>query len=222
MLKNPSTRLLIIISNIALVLGVLMFLSLPQPRLPDIGGFILQPPKSLPEFQLISDEGQPLGPNDLYGRWQFLFFGYTFCPDICPLTLLDFSKVQNLLAEQGFNEIGYRFISVDPLRDTPERLKEYVRYSNPIFRGATGTPEEINRLTRAVGAVYTIHEPEPGKDFYLVDHSATVMILNPRGELAAVFSPPHDPETVAQEFIALQRFHRQQYGFVRRFFQRFL
>ncbi len=207
------TQRLVLLSFTALLLGVAVALFLPRPTAPDIGGFILQPPKPLPEFVLTGDDGQPFTPDSLRGQWQFLFFGYTFCPDICPMALLEFSKVQKALAEQGVTNVGFRFISVDPARDTPARLHEFVGYFNPTFAAATGDRAEIDRLAQSVGAVYRINEPEPGKSYYLVDHSATVMILNPEGQLAAVMSPPHDPPTVTKDFMALRRFYEASQGF---------
>lgn len=172
------------------------------PALPQVqAGTLLPQPKALAPFTLTGEDGEPLGKEDLAGRWTFVFFGYTHCPDICPTTLATLTQVDKRLADAGE---GTRprvlFVSVDPERDTPERLAEYVGYFAPDFRGATADREELQALTRQLGVLYARSEGQETAMGYLVDHSGAVLLLDPQVRLTAIFSAPHDPEALAADF----------------------
>ena len=99
----------------------------------------------------------------------FLYFGYTFCPDVCPLKLLELGKLQKILHREYLDRDAiYLFISVDPKRDLPQRLGEYTAYFNPKFRAATGTAEELAKLAQQLGVYYKIPDTTDGKN-YTVD-----------------------------------------------------
>ncbi len=168
---------------------------------PPFNGIYLDEPRPLEPFTLLDDEGQPLTLEGWTGQWDFLYFGYTFCPDVCPLTLLELAKVKTALDQVGLDrESQFWLVSVDPQRDTPERLKAYTRYFDPEFRGATGERGALDHLTQQLGVVYQINDPEPGKDYYLVDHSSTVILIDPQGRLQALWTPPHKPEDISADF----------------------
>ena len=108
------------------VLGERLFRHLGSP--PDIAGIYLPDAQALPPFQLVHQSGRPFTNNDLLGHWTFLYFGYSYCPDVCPLALTDLNRLQRRLATAGADgDTAYLFVSVDPQRDTPERLREYCR-----------------------------------------------------------------------------------------------
>jgi len=170
---------------------------------PQIGGYVLPEPRSLGAFELVDETGAKFAPRDFEGRWSFLYFGYTYCPDVCPLALVELADVKKRLAERAPSaRLSFFFVSVDPRRDTPERLHEYVTYFDPEFRGLTGEPAQIAALANAVGAVYFV---EPGQDekTYLVSHSSNIALLEPGGGLRAVFTSPHVAGQLADDFAAI-------------------
>lgn len=171
----------------------------------EIGGYVLATPRDLPAVELVDEHGAPFRPRDFAGRWSFLYFGYTYCPDVCPLTLVEIAKVKLELTAQGFAErTAYYFVSVDPKRDTPARLREYVPYFDPELRGLTGSPAALAALAQATDTVFDVPEDSVG-DNYLVSHSSNVVLLDPSARLHAVFSAPHDPTTLAQDFTKIVR-----------------
>ena len=178
--------------------GVALLRAVPPPALeagPNVT--VLRAPLPLPDFALADHRGQLFDAARFGGHWSFVFFGYTFCPDVCPLTLTTFRTVSERLDDVP--ELQYLFVSVDPERDTTERLAEYVPYFHPDFIGATGPPEEIASLTGAIGVYHQKAKGSTGPD-YLMDHSISVMLIDPERRLAAIFSKPDDPDAIAEAF----------------------
>jgi protein SCO1 len=172
----------------------------PAPPPPEIGGYVLPSPKPLGALEVVDDRGAKVTAQNFAGRWSFLYFGYTYCPDVCPLTLVELAEVKKKLAERTPSAaVSVYFVSVDPQRDSPERLHEYVTYFDPDFHGLTGDIEQLTALANAVGAVFFV---PPGQDekTYLVSHSSSIALLEPSGALRAVFTAPHDAERVAGDF----------------------
>lgn len=163
-------------------------------------------PRPMPAFDLIDMHGRAFTRSELGGAWTFVFFGYTFCPDICPTTLANFDFIaQTLRTANPAAEADTRFlfVSVDPDRDTPDRLQAYVTYFNPNFLAATGAVEQLDRFSRAAGAVY-VKIPGDDPNNYLVDHSSGVFLFDPQARLSAVFTPPHDPDGVVRSYLAIR------------------
>lgn len=176
--------------------------SIPVPRSVDVGegARVLPVPIELPAFALVDHEGAPFDRSRLEGRWSLLFFGYTYCPDVCPITLQNLIPVQDALAaSDAETPVQVVFVSVDPERDAGDRLAEYVGFFHPDLVGVTGDPEEIRRLARGVGAFYRKAEGGSDAEDYLVDHSATLFLVDPDLRLRAVMDDPHEP----QEFLDL-------------------
>jgi len=149
-------------------------------------------PRPLGEFRLAAADGTAVTPQTLRGDWHLLFFGFANCPDICPITLNQLATARRRLAEQQAALPQILFVSVDPARDTPAVLGEYAARFGEGVSAATGSLEELGRLTAELGIFF---DPEPGGgDDYQVDHAAAVILVNPDGELAAVFTPPHRVE----------------------------
>ncbi len=154
-------------------------------------------PRELPSFSLTSHLSTEFSNQDLIGSWNMIFFGFTNCPDVCPLTLSTLDQVANELA--NFKNIPRNiFISVDPKRDQPETLKQYVEHFNHDMVGLSGEKEQIDTLTRSVGAIYAIGDDS--SENYLVDHSAHIFVTAPNGKMVALFSTPHDAKTIANDF----------------------
>lgn len=200
-----NQKILLFLSAGALAFGLGLWLSFDlgvspeRAEVPTIAGFVINPPKTVEDFTLIDQAGQPFHKDRWRGQWTFLYFGYTFCPDVCPLTLLELSKLQKILErEQRDQDTAYLFISVDPKRDTPQRLGEYAGYFNPRFRGATGAAEELAKLAQQFGVYYKIADAADGAN-YTVDHSTAVLLIDPKVRLRAVFTQ-HAPDVMAADF----------------------
>ena len=166
----------------------------------EIGGYVLPTAKPLGAIELIDDRGAKFAAQGFSGHWSFLYFGYTYCPDVCPLTLVELAEVKKKLATRTPSAVSsVYFVSVDPQRDSPERLHEYVTYFDPDFHGLTGDIGQITALASSIGAVFFV---PPGQDekSYLVSHSSSIALLEPSGGLRAVFTAPHDAEQVAADF----------------------
>jgi len=133
-------------------------------------------------FTLTSASG-PVSLSDYKGKLVLLYFGYTFCPDICPTNLGNLARAYQQLTPSEKEQTQILFISVDPDRDTPDRLKQYADYFNSGMIGLTGKKSNIDNITDRYGVVYAIHQEKPDETTYSVDHSAFTYIINKKGEL---------------------------------------
>ncbi|VAW51751.1 Cytochrome oxidase biogenesis protein Sco1/SenC/PrrC, thiol-disulfide reductase involved in Cu(I) insertion into CoxII Cu(A) center [hydrothermal vent metagenome] len=165
-----------------------------------IQGAIISPARKIGIPALIKDNGETLTLNDLTGNWHFLFFGYTNCPDICPVTMgvVAQAKKEAEAANQVFPEVF--FISVDPDRDKIKALAEYVQYFDKDFVGVTGDKNLLKALTLQLSVVYMDTPADKATGDYAVDHSSALLLINPEGKLQAFFNPPHNPKTILKDF----------------------
>jgi protein SCO1/2 len=160
--------------------------------------------RPLKPFSLTNHKGEPFNNQSLLGQWTFLSFGYTFCPDICPTTMTLFAQMHNRIqAQNGVEPYQITFVSVDPERDSLERLSKYVTYFDPSFVAATGPEEALQALTKPLGILYKRVETEDSAMDYVIDHSASIILVDPQGRFHAYFSPPHDAQKMASDFITL-------------------
>lgn len=168
------------------------------------GASVLEPPRPIPAFTLTDSRGEAYTQTSLRDRWTFVFFGYTYCPDVCPMALTRFNEVHELLsAQQALDDVHFMFVSVDPPRDSLERLGNYVTFFNRDFLAATGDPDQIETFARASGAVY-VRVPGRDESNYLIDHSAAAFLYDPDGRLHAVFNAPHDPFQITRALAAIR------------------
>lgn len=177
------------------------------PQSSDATLLVLPEPRVIADFALTDDGGNAFSLDDLRGQWSLLFFGFTHCPDVCPTALYQLKQVHEKLGEKNGSEApDHRvlFVSVDPERDTPEKLGDYVRYFHPDFTGVTGPHEQLQPLTMQMGIAYRIEPHEDGAP-YEVNHSASVQLINPQGQLHGVFPAPHDAGKMARELSAVMR-----------------
>ncbi len=176
---------------------------------PQIDGFIWPQQIQLTAFELIDHQRRPFTPASFAGQWNFLFFGYTHCPDICPLTLSILRQTGQKIAALSppvAQTTRITFVSVDGERDTPERLAAYLRFFDPAFRGATGSRQQVDALTTQLGIPYEIETHAAGQTDYLVAHSGAVLLITPAGRLAAIFRAPHDADSIAARYAAMRAF----------------
>ncbi len=175
----------IFIAGLIAGLAVVALWGIPRLKPHSFYGTVMQSPDEAPDFTLQSSAGGTLSLEDFRGKVTLLYFGYTFCPDVCPATLAEVSKAMDILGDDA-EKVQLIMISVDPRRDTPAALNEYVAHFHPSFIGATGSEEEIAKIATLYGVFYEKHEGTEATG-YLVDHTATVMVIDQNGHLKLIF-----------------------------------
>lgn len=191
---KPSPKLpWIFVGLAALSAGLIAALLIrPQP-LVLVSATALQTPRPVADFKLVNEQGQPADLGSLRGQWTLLFAGFTYCPDVCPTTLNLLNRVVEPLGAEA--PLRVLLLSVDPDRDTPERLNKYLAQFNPRFSGLTGSEASIEQLQRGLGLL-SVKVAGTGKDSYTVDHSSSLVLLNPQAEIVAYISPPFDATAI--------------------------
>jgi protein SCO1 len=177
------------LAGLVIFLGVILFVSHYQgtgPGVSAIGG----------PFNLIDQNGKPITDEDMKGRPYLVFFGYTHCPDVCPTTLFELSEVLRALGSDA-DKTGALFVSIDPERDTPAAMKDYLSSFDPHLRGATGDPKAIEAAEKAY-RVYAKKVPGEHGD-YSMDHTALVYLMDKHGRFVAPFKLSGKPEDAAAE-----------------------
>jgi protein SCO1 len=185
---------------VAVVAGMLLSRQLtPGNATALASGTMLEPARPLPAMDFVDQQGAAFGPERLRGRWSLMFFGFTSCPDVCPATLGVLAQVEKLVADLPAEQRPQIvLISVDPQRDTPEQLAAYVKFFSPSFTGVTGKQEAVDEFARQMGVPVAITRLDSGG--YTVDHSAAIFLINRAGEMRALFSTPHTPKLIADDY----------------------
>ena len=194
-----------------LVAAILVWQFVLRPasqRLPEqLQATVLPKGKPIVGLSLKDHNGQLFTEQQFKGKWSFLFFGYTHCPDVCPTTMLVMKAVWAKLPEsaRAAPEPQLYFVSVDPQRDTPELLKAYATFYNPDFIGITGNNNQLDVLANQVGALYGYEDGEKEGE-YTVNHSAQIILIDPNGNMRAVFSPPYQVDDIVKTFVSIREF----------------
>ncbi len=136
--------------------------------------------RQIVDFNLIKPDLSVFTQDDFKGYWNLLFLGFTNCPDVCPTTLTDLTNIYKKISPELQSKMRILFLSVDPARDTPQHIGSYLDYFHKDLVGITGEKIEIDKLVSAIGGIYTINSEEG--EFYTVDHSARIFLINPKGE----------------------------------------
>lgn len=165
---------------------------------------------SISEFTLIDHNNNVFTPNSIRGRWTFWFFGFTHCPDICPITLGILSTaVNNLKSKHHISEdISIIFVSVDPKRDQAEKLKVYVNAFSKDAIGVTAPQQTLAPFLKNMGIIATKQKAGNTESNYLVDHSSSVYLIAPDTGISALFGAPHTVEHIMQDFLTIQKYYR--------------
>jgi protein SCO1/2 len=172
-------------------------------------GMLADPRASAPDFVLTDETGQPFALSALRGQWVLLTFGYTTCPDVCPVTMAFLRQARERLGEDG-EATRVVFVSVDPARDTPEVMGRYVAQFGEQNKGLTGSPEAVAAAAAAYGVKYEIRDIETAIG-YLVNHSAYVYVLDPDFRLTLTFPFGVRPEEMAADLETLMaRYTKEQ------------
>ncbi len=199
---------LLVVMGAAFVSGFLVYPVLqrggaaPELKAP---GILWPSGRPLEAFTLTDQRYQPFTLARLEGKWTFLFFGYTSCPDVCPATLALLKAVRGELAAAGddVDAVQMALVSVDPARDSRQRLGAYVEHFDETFLGLGGSDAQVSALARQVGAVYFRGEPDEN-GFYTVDHSTSIVLIDPLGRLVAMLPAPHEPGRIAAQLRAMR------------------
>lgn len=164
-------------------------------------GVVMDPPLPLPDFELTATDGQPFHLSDVAGDYALIYFGYTFCPDVCPLTMAD---VRQALADlEGRDRVHVIFISVDPERDTPELLQRYVNAFGPDFIGLTDDFEKTRAMMKPYGAYAEKEEVADSAAGYLVNHTARLYLVDPDRNLILTYPFGFEPEDLRSDLTYL-------------------
>ena len=173
----------------------LMLLAVACQRAPEFNGTLNPDPAPAPDFELTGAGGQPVSVSDFTGEVVLLYFGYTFCPDVCPATMSELRRMQEAVGDDGLQVL---FVSVDPGRDTPEIAHAYAAGFHPAFIGVSGTPEEIAAAAAGWGVFYEAGEPDD-RGNYAVDHTARVFVVDKAGDYRLSYPFATPPEDIAAD-----------------------
>ena len=180
---------------LVMLTGMVLMLSGCQLFTPDYEykGAVMDPPASLPDFELMGADGNPFSLSDVSGDIALIYFGYTYCPDVCPMTMAD---VKQALAglETGRERVHVIFVSVDPERDTPETLAQYMAAFGPEFIGLTDDFAKVAEVMKPYGAFAQKEEVSDSAAGYLVSHTARLYLVTPKGELLLTYPFGFEPE----------------------------
>ena len=163
----------------------------------DAGIVLLPQSRSLPGLALTDQDGQAVQLDQLKDKWSLLFFGYTFCPDICPTTLAQLRQLQGMLPAEAKDKLRVVLVTVDPHRDTPEQLKKYLGFFDAGFQGLTGAQADIQKLASAVSIPFI--PADTSKENYTVDHSGNLVIIGPDGSQRGFIRAPLNNDKLAAQ-----------------------
>ncbi|QZP34564.1 SCO family protein [Pseudomonas sp. DR48] len=210
-MTRTQKTVFILVALIALVLGLTINKVLSgkgqgdPTALIDAGIILLPQSRNLPNVTMTDEDGKPVTVNELKDKWSLLFFGYTFCPDICPTTLAQLRQIKSELPPEAVAKLQIILVSVDPNRDTPKQLKQYLGYFDPQFKGLTASSvDDIQKLANAVSIPFI--PADTSKPNYTVDHSGNLAVIGPDGtQRGFIRAPLNNTKLVAQLPVMLNR-----------------
>lgn len=206
-MTRTQITVFVLVAIVALVLGLTVNKVLTSKgqgdptALLDAGIVLLPQSRSLPELSLINQDGQAVAVDQLKDQWSLLFFGYTFCPDICPATLAQLRQLQGQLPPETLAKLRIVLVTVDPNRDTPEQLKKYLDYFDAGFIGLTGEQATIQKLANSVSIPFI--PADTSKENYTVDHSGNLVLIGPDGKQRGFIRAPINNAKLAAQLPAL-------------------
>jgi len=194
--KSGIKKTVIFIVILMTVFVSLFFNKMLQPRvMNDVelranGAIVFDNPRIIKAFSLLDHNNQAFTLNAVQDTWTIMFFGFTHCPDICPVTMAKLAEVYKKLDADIAKQTQVVMVSVDPARDTPEKLAQYVPYFHPEFVGVGGDFLQTMQLTQNLNVAF--HKVLMGEDDYTVDHTGNIVIINPQGHYHAFIKPPFE------------------------------
>lgn len=168
--------------------------------------------RDISPFKLTDDQGRPFTNANLKGQWTLMFFGFTNCPHVCPTTMAELNKVYQNLQKDNVQQLPQvLMVSVDPERDSVEKLHSYVASFNKNFMGARADKSQIDTLAKEVSVMYMKVNAQgkdaTGNEEYNIEHSGAVLMLNPQGQLVALFGMPHDATVMTKDIAYIESTH---------------
>ncbi|MBU0808221.1 MAG: SCO family protein [Gammaproteobacteria bacterium] len=206
-MTRTQITVFVLVAIVALVLGLTVNKVLTSKgqgdptALLDAGIVLLPQSRSLPELSLINQDGQAVAVDQMKDQWSLLFFGYTFCPDICPATLAQLRQLQGQLPAETLAKLQIVLVTVDPNRDTPEQLKKYLDYFDAGFIGLTGEQATIQKLANSVSIPFI--PADTSKENYTVDHSGNLVLIGPDGRQRGFIRAPINTAKLAAQLPGL-------------------
>ena len=173
--------------GILALIGIVMGITYVMPKTEKYRGTLYEPAQSAPDFSLVRSDGSEYHLNQQHGKVVLLFFGYTSCPDVCPTTLAELRKIDSEAAN-GTNQVQVVFVTVDPERDTPEKIQKYVSIFNPDFIGLSSSESELSPIWKAYGVYREIDKSTTTATGYLVTHTARLYVIDQDGNLRLSYS----------------------------------
>lgn len=160
--------------------------------------------KPVEPFELRTQDGEPFGPEQLKGQWNFIFFGFLQCPDVCPTSLQAIREMRSAMVSRNPDAAQHQFIfvTVDPEHDSPEQLGEYLAFYEPAMVGLHGPQEQLRRLAKPMSVRFFERVDEDGRRS--IDHTSSLMVVDPRGRIVAALPPPLQPERMLAQFTRLR------------------
>lgn len=198
-----SKSAIIVFALIALLAGLVVASIIWGPSRPARlqSGSLLSPPRAIPDFApMTAEDGSAFTRASLGGHWTLLYPGYTHCPDVCPTTLALLGAMTRARV-QAEKPVQIVFLSIDPARDTPQRLRDYVHAFNPRFLGITAQEPTLAAFSRIFGIAYAkVASPDAGQ--YTMDHSSALILIDPKVRIVAYFMPPFELQTLESDLHA--------------------
>ncbi|MFG5862944.1 SCO family protein [Metapseudomonas sp. CR1201] len=197
----------VLVAIVAVVLGLTVHRVLTSQaqadpaKLLDAGIVLLPQSRALPALEMVDQNGRKIAVDQFKDKWSLVFFGYTFCPDICPTTLAQMRELKGLLPQQAQDNLRFVFVSVDPNRDTPEQIKQYLGYFDPSFVGVTGDLPTLQQLANAVSIPFI--PADTSKENYTVDHSGNLVVLGPDGTQRGFIRSPLNNQKLKEQLPGL-------------------
>lgn len=203
------TVALVVVFIVVIVGGFVYVMSKPRlmtdAALRAQGLFLFERARDIGDFALVDDAGKPFVPSELQNRWTLLYFGFTYCPDLCPTTLALLNQFYQKLPPELAADTQIAMVSVDPGRDTPAKLHDYVGYFNPKFRAVTGEFLALQKFATALNSPFT--KVPGGGDNYQVEHSGNIALLNAKGHYIGFFKSPQSLENLLKTYESARRAH---------------
>ncbi len=173
----------------------------PVLALRDIQATILEESIVIADFALVDQFGNNFTKDSLKGHWSYLFFGYTNCPDVCPTTMSVLVEMEKQLQQYvDLERPDFVFVSIDPDRDTPDQLAQYMTYFHKDFFGVTGSEDQLQVLTKPLGIFYLKDKSAGENGNYSMQHSSAILLINPEGAVRALTSPPYDATVMVRDY----------------------
>ncbi|MCD5970010.1 SCO family protein [Pseudomonas phytophila] len=206
-MTRTQKTVFILVALVALILGYAVNRALSgnsasdQTALIDAGIILLPQSRKLPDLTMTNQDGQPVQVNGFKDKWTLFFFGYTYCPDICPTTLAQLRQIKSELPQETLSKLRVVLVSVDPNRDTPQQLKQYLGYFDKDFVGLTGSVPDIQKLANGVSIPFI--PADTSKPGYTVDHSGNLALLGPDGNQRGFIRAPFNNQKLLAQLPGL-------------------